>query len=170
MLSGTNAGESRSSTCTVKEAAALLGGCSAQTVRNLIHRGELHGDTDNWGQRPVWKVHRESITDYLNRHGSPARAPASHKKQTAGQLNDIERRLQRLEAEPPVTPTETRDDQVNLQVANLRLMQIHEDYHQALHEMLTADQHREQAVKLFAQVAADYRAALQQFHLPPGPP
>jgi hypothetical protein len=59
---------------------------------------------------------------------------------------------------------------VNLRYTNLRLMEIQEDYAQALAEMARADAHRAAALAALERVATKYRSVVQQFHLPGQPP
>lgn len=154
--------------CSVADAAPLLGGCSKQTVRNLLTRGELKGERVVQGRRTnVWRVDVRSIEQYLARNGSPTRdRPAV----TIGdRLDEVELRLRRLEALPGGSPTASRD-LVNLQFANLRLLQIQEGYDRALGLLLSADEQRRAVQDALVTIAAEYRAVVEQFHLPGSPP
>jgi excisionase family DNA binding protein len=157
----------RAERCSVAEAATRLN-CSEQTVRNLIKNGELSSSRVRRGRREdIHQVLIASIDEYITRNGPfqsrPSRAGADDR---AGYVRDLEERVQRLENQSRGAGA----DQVNLQYANLRLMEIQEGYERALQEMLVADDHRRAALSALQQAAAEYRAILQQFHLPSVPP
>lgn len=110
--------------CQVADAAERLGGCSEQTVRNLLARAELRGRRTARGRRTdVWEVDIASIERYLDRNGSPAR----HRSTCAvtQQLDDIERRLRRLESTSSADGSRASSPElVNLHFANLRLLEV----------------------------------------------
>ena len=58
----------KSSEVSPAEAAALIG-CSGETVRALLVRGDLKG----WrlSERGWWNVERASVRDFLKRRGAP---------------------------------------------------------------------------------------------------
>lgn len=150
--------------CQVADAANRLGGCSAQTVRNLLARAELRGKRTARGHRTdVWLVNVASIDQYLNRNGSPARPRETHAE--ANRLDDIERRLRRLEATSAGT-TRNSPGLVNLQFANLHLLQAQEGFDQVIGHLLAADEQRRSAQGALADIVTRYRSIIQQFHLP----
>lgn len=156
--------------CQVAAAAERLGGCSEQTVRNLLARAELSGRRTTRGRRTnVWEVDIASIDRYLNRNGSPARHRSTHV--TSQQLDEIERRLRRLESTPSAQGSRASSpDLVNLQFANLHLLQAQEGFDQVISLLLAADEQRRSAQQVLASIAAEYRSVIQQFHLPDAPP
>lgn len=83
--------------CGVSAAAELLGGCTGQTVRNLIGRGEITARRQPRGSRFVWKVSRASLETYRRRAGTPSRTRSELRP--GEQLADFERRLTKLEAQ-----------------------------------------------------------------------
>lgn len=154
--------------CSVAAAALKLGGCSTQTVRNLLDRGDLHGERVVQGRRTnIRRVDVRSIEHYLGQHRSPARGRRA--ETVEDRLTDVEARLQRLEALPPRSNS-TIPDPVNLQFANLRLLQIQEGYNRALSFLLAADEQRRAAHDAVVAIAAEYRSIVEQFHLPDTPP
>lgn len=154
--------------CTVAEAADLLGGCTTQTVRNLLAKGLLSGQQVARGRRTnVWQVTIASIYKHLEQHGSPARQRRQAPPGT--RLDDLERRLRTLE-QTPAPRADQQPDLSNLQFANLRLLQIQESYERTVALLLAADDQRRRAQDGLAAIATDYRAVIEQFLLPPGPP
>lgn len=144
--------------CSVAEAAGLLG-CTPQTVRNRLDSGELRGRRIRRGRRDVRTVEVSSIEAYVREH-PPIR-------QTS-QLSELRERVRRLEAEYRVPDDSV--DPVNLRFTNLQLLVINEKYERALREVLAADVHKQNALALLQQAAAEFRATVEQFHLPATPP
>lgn len=92
--------------CRTGPTAKLLGGCTAQTVRNMIERGDITARQERRGSRFIWLVDRDSIEDYQRRVGAPmqttSEAPLSRK------VANLEERLMRLENQPRVTAPHPR--------------------------------------------------------------
>ncbi|WP_033261065.1 hypothetical protein [Amycolatopsis vancoresmycina] len=81
-------------------------------------------------------------------------------------IDDLANRVRALEGHQIAAAP----DQVNLLYANLRLLEVQEEYDRALEAMLAADEHRRQALNSMRNVAGKYRAVIEQFHLPRTPP
>lgn len=158
--------------CSVAEAASRLG-CTEQSVRNWIDSGRLQGFRVTVGQRTnIRRVVAASVEKHRQQHG-PGRASTA----SGGWRATVENRLAELEcdvsnASGPRKTAKTPEtvDNVNLQFANMQLLQIHENYETALRESLVADSHRKAALEALTAAAAGYRAIVEQFHLPTGPP
>lgn len=150
----------------VRQAASALG-CSPQTVRNWIRDGRLHGVRVSRGSRTdIYEVLEDSVEAQIAKTGrlSAERKPESARPSSL--FAELSHRVRALE-EHQSAPT---PDQINILFANLRLLEIHEEYDRALEAMLAADENRRRAVESMRKVASSYRAALEQFHLPPSPP
>ena len=150
----------------VRDAATALG-CSPQTVRNWIRNGQLEAERISRGtRRDIYRVPRKSISAYVAAHGRLSDTRSTENAQAGSLIDDLFNRVSALEG----CQTAARPDQVNLLYANLRLLEIQEEYDRALEAMLAADEHRRQALNSMRNVAGKYRAAIEQFHLPQTPP
>jgi excisionase family DNA binding protein len=151
---------------TVGEAADVLG-CSAQTVRNRLRDGELEGHRVRRGKRSdIYMVRARSVRHHLETHGSAGRRP-SQSTPSQGRLEELEARVHALEL---LLAQDAKGHAVNLRYANLRLLAIQESYGKAIRELSIVDEHRRQALELLEQAASEYRAVIEQFNLPSGPP
>jgi len=138
-------------------------------VRNMLHDGRLQGRRTTSGQRAnIWRVYVDSIDEFRRNHDDPGRTRAADA--LSERVTHIEQRLSRLEQERSSTPTTGAEQLTNLRYANLRLMQISEDYERVMSQLLAADQYRQDLLSTLAKIAANYRAVVQQFHLPDVPP
>lgn len=108
------------------------------------------------------------MQDYLDRYGSPARPRPRSDSSVEAPDDEVEERLRRLE--DAVVPSTVQLDPVNLEFANLRLLQIHENYDRAVGLLLEADEYRRRAYEAIAATTAEYRAIVEQFMLPQRPP
>lgn len=144
----------------------MLGGCSEQTVRNLLLDNKLQGEQQPRGQRSTrWRVDVPSVHRYLALHGSPAR----HRDVDRGRLlQDLDQRLRRIEERPQFE--ENHLDPVNLQFAVLRLMQIQEKYQSAVNLLMAADEQKSKANSILRSISNEYRAIIEQQILPSSPP
>lgn len=150
----------------VRDAASALG-CSPQTVRNWIRDGRLEAVRVSRGTRSdIYKVLERSIRAHIAEHGRVSGTQPTRKDQVNDLAEALVHRVRALEAHQAISTP----DQVNLLYANLRLLEIQEEYDRALEAMLAADDHRRQALDSMRKVAGRYRAAIEQFHLPPTPP
>lgn len=150
----------------VRDAAAALG-CSPQTVRNWIRDGRLQAERTSRGtRRDIYQVLERSISAYIAEHGRLSGAQSAENVQASDLINDLVNRIHTLEERQGASTP----DQVNLLYTNLRLLEIQEEYDRALEAMLVADEHRRQALNSMRKVASEYRAAIEQFHLPQTPP
>lgn len=166
-MPGASTAESGATHCSVREAAQRLR-CSDQTVRNLLRRGRLAGNVMRWGRRHVYRVLISSVDDYVRDHGHVS-GRSTGQRPLRDRLETLERRLSELEAQQPVQ-SEPHGDNVNLRFANLRLLHAHEEYGEVLRTVLEADALRSEALTKLERVAANYRAIMEQFHLPAVPP
>ncbi|RSN49465.1 hypothetical protein DMC64_02560 [Amycolatopsis sp. WAC 04197] len=150
----------------VRQAAAALG-CSPQTVRNWLRDGRLRGVRVSRGARSdIHQVLASSVEAYVSEHGRLSTPERPSADEVVDLVDNLVARVRAIESGQP----SSSPDSVNLLYANLRLMEIHEEYDRAMAELLAADEHRQRAFDAMRKAAGKYRAAVEQFHLPPGPP
>lgn len=149
----------------------MMDGCCPQTVRNRLADGELRGEQVARGRgNTMWRVEIRSVQEYLERCGSPARRRET--TSIAPPDQEIDRRLRRLEqsVSSEESPPGDQLDRVNLQFANLRLLEIQEKYEHAMRLLSDADNLRRRAQDTLASISAEYRSIIEQFLLPGHPP
>jgi helix-turn-helix protein len=152
-MPGASSAEPSGRYCSVRAAAARLN-CSEQSVRNLIRSRRLRAERGQSGKRTdVYRVIVTSVDEYLEVHGTFPTRTRRTSTAAADRIKELENRVRLLENR---VSNGSAGDPVNLRFANLRLLEIQEEYGKALAAL--------------QKITANYRDVVEQFHLPVTPP
>lgn len=135
-------GSGNAQTCSVSVAAQRLG-VTPQTVRNWVEKDRLKGWRELRGQRRVWVIDAVDLEQRAAKHSGGSRSA------TTERIERLEERVDQLEH---LLRAGSATDSVNVQFANLRLMEV--------------DERNADVIKELQRIVAVYRSIVQQAHLP----